>query len=236
MKLTSKQLFFVLTLLTVVICVSLGIYQYRVKAVQSVIVPGSLEALALDVLNHNEHSVTIASPRWLNSSVSGLDQAAAHYTIVVAHPISKNSYVWNSELQMVGSWYKFVITETLVQKPYVACTDCPSSPNPPTALLPLNSSEILVPKASGSVVINGVTINSIEEEFPDYQISQPYLLFLNVDGSKGVGMTSLSAASVFTVGPNGELSPVAKGTENPLANDILNRHGNSLTALRASLH
>ena len=48
-------------------------------------------------------------------------------------------------------------------------------------------------------------------------------------------MTSLAAGAVFTVGPNGELATVAEGGENSLANDILQRYGNSLAALRASL-
>ena len=235
MTFTSKRSFLAASLLIIAICISLGIRQSRVKAFQVGVVPGSLEALAQDVIEHNEQSVTIGSPKWIHATVSGIDDALANYTVVVAYPVSRNSYVWNSELQMIGSWYKFVITETLVQKPYLACSNCPPSPDPPAALLPLNSSQVLVPKAGGSVVVNGVTINSLDEEFPDYQMSQSYLMFLNVDSSKGVGMTSLAAGAVFTVGPNGELATVAEGGENSLANDILQRYGNSLAALRASL-
>ena len=232
---TSKRLFLLLSLLIIGICISFGLRQSRLKAFQGGVVPGSLEALAQDAIEHNEQSVTIGSPKWLHATVSGIDDALANYTVVVAYPVSKNSYVWNSEFQMIGSWYKFVITETLVQKPYLACSNCPPSPDPPAALLPLYSSQVLVPKAGGSVVVNGVTINSLDEEFPDYQMSQSYLMFLNVDSSKGVGMTSLAAAAVFTVGPNGELSTVAEGGENSLADDIAQRYGNSLPALRASL-
>lgn len=235
MTLTSKPLFLAVSLLIIAICISLGIRQSRVNAFQGGVVPGSLEALSLDAIDHNEQSVTIGSAKWIHATVSGIDDAVAHYTIVVAYPVSRNSYVWNSEFQMIGTWYKFNITETLKQNAYVACSNCPSSPDPPAALLPLNSSQVLVPKVGGSVVINGVTITSLDEEFPDYQLSQSYLLFLNVDSSKGVGMTSLAAGAVFTVGPNGELATVAEGGENSLANDILHRYGNSLAALRASL-
>jgi hypothetical protein len=234
---TSKRLLVAAaSLLIIAICISVGIRQGKVNAFQSGVVPGSLEALALDVIAHNETSVTIGAPKWVHAGVSGIDEAVANYTVVVAHPVSKNGYVWNSDFQMIGSWYKFVITETLVQKPYSACSDCPPSPNPPAALLPLNSSEVLVPKAGGSVVVNGVTITSVDEEFPDYQLSQSYLLFLNVDTSKGVGMTSLAAGGVFTVSPSGQLAQVAEGAENSLANDIQTRYGNSLASLRASLH
>jgi hypothetical protein len=99
---TSKRLFLAASLLIIAICVSLGIRQSRVNAFQSGVVPGSLEALAQDAIEHNEQSVTIGSPKWLHATVSGIDDALAHYTVVVAYPVSRNSYVWNSELQMVG--------------------------------------------------------------------------------------------------------------------------------------
>jgi hypothetical protein len=86
---TSKRLFLAASLLIVAICVYVGIRQFRVNAFQSGVVPGSLEALAQDAIEHNEQSVTIGSPKWLHATVSGIDDALAHYTVVLAYPVSR---------------------------------------------------------------------------------------------------------------------------------------------------
>lgn len=206
-----------------------------VNAIQSTIIPGSLEALAQDALERNLESVTIPTAMWSYAGVTGIDEATTAYSVVIAHPVSRKSYVWNSEFQIIGSWYKFAITENLSQRPFTTCTTCPASPAPPSDLLPLGSNELLIPKFGGSVVVNGVTISSVDETFAEYEMSRSYLLFLKVDASKGVGLTALGPASVFTVSSAGVLSTVAEGADNSLAQDISNRYGNSLTALRAAL-
>jgi hypothetical protein len=101
---TSKRLVLAVALLVIAICISIGIRQSRVDAFQAGVIPGSLEALSLDAIEHNEQSVTIGSAKWLHATVSGIDDAVAHYTVVVAYPVSRNSYVWNSNFQMIGTW------------------------------------------------------------------------------------------------------------------------------------
>jgi hypothetical protein len=83
-------------------------------------------------------------------------------------------------------------------------------------------------------MINGVIINSIDHDFPVYQTSQNYLIFLDVDQTKGVGSVDGGGAAVFAVGANGVLTPVIP-ISSALAEDISLRYGNSLTALRAAL-
>lgn len=236
MKIPSKPLALFGLLAVVAITLFLASRSNKVKAVQTAVIPGSLEALAQDAIDRNLQSLTIPTHQWSYAGVSGVNEAVASYSLVVAHPVSKHSYIWNSEFQIIGTWYKFAITEYLSQKPFNTCTDCPPSPNPPGNLLPLNSNELLIPKFGGLVSINGVGINSIDEVFPDYDMSQNYLLFLRIDASKGIGLTSLGPAAVFTVSPNGELSTVAEGTNNSLATDIAQTYGNSLAALRAALN
>src|SRR5690348_11924593 len=89
-----------------------------VNAIQSTIIPGSLEALAQDALERNLESVTIPTAMWSYAGVTGIDEATTAYSVVVAHPVSRKSYVWNSEFQIIGSWYKFAITENLSQRPF----------------------------------------------------------------------------------------------------------------------
>lgn len=235
MNIPSKPLAVLGLLAVVAISLFLANRSNKVKAVQTAVIPGSLEALAQDAIDRNLQSVTISTPHWNYAGVSGINEAVAAYSVVVARPVSKHSYIWNSEFQIIGTWYKFAITESLSQKPFTTCTDCPPSPTPPNNLLPLNSNELVIPKFGGVVSINGVAINSIDEVFPDYDMSQNYLLFLRIDAAKGIGLTSLGPAAVFTVSPNGALSTIAEGTNNSLATDIAQRYGNSLAALRAAL-
>lgn len=208
----------------------------KVNAFQVGAVPGSLEALANDCIEHNLQSVTIPTYELRYEGVSGIDEAASVYSIVIAHPLSKRSFVLDSESQMIQSWYTFVVTEVLSLKPFNACSECPASPDPPTTLMPLGPSQLLVPKNGGSVTVNGVIINSIDDVFPDYQMSQNYLLFLRMDSSKRVGLVSLGPAAVFTISANGTLGTVAEGSDNALAHDITQRYGNSVASLRAALN
>lgn len=233
----SFKPFLALALLVVcILTLALSSKSNRVSAVQTGIIPGSLEALAKDAIARNVQSVTIPTAMWSYAGVSGIDEAVASYSVVVAQPVTKRSYVWNSEFQIIGTWYKFLITESLSQRPFITCTNCQPAPTAPSDLLPLTSNELLVPKFGGSVVISGVTINSLDETFPEYEMSRSYLLFLKVDSSKGTALTSLGPAAVFTISNNGTLSTVAEGSDNSLAQDIAQRYGNSLAALRTALN
>jgi hypothetical protein len=87
----------------------------------------------------------------------------------------------------------------------------------------------------GTVVVNGISINSNDPDFPEYHLSQTYLLFLNIDSAKKVGVVSAGSAGVFSVSPGGLLTPISS-QDNPIARDVSQRYSNSLTALRAGLN
>lgn len=210
----------------------LGNKRPRVNAFQGTAVPGSLEALAQDCAANGIQSINISTMLWEYDGIGGIDDALSKYSVIVAHPLSSTSYTWSSELQIIGTWYKFAVTETLSQRPHIACDTCDT--DPPASLLPLSAGQLLIPKYGGSVMINGVTINSIDRDFPAYQASQNYLIFLNVDQTKGVGTVDGGGAAVFAIGANGVLTPVYS-ISSALAEDISLRYGNSLTALRAAL-
>lgn len=203
-----------------------------VNASPATVVPGSLEALAQDCTAKGIQSTDISTMLWEYEGIGGIDEALSKYSVIVAHPVSSTSYVWSSELQIIGTWYKFAVTESLSPRPHIACDACDT--DPPANLLPLSSGQLLIPKYGGSVMINGVTINSIDTDFPAYQTSQSYLLFLNVDQTKGVGNVDGGGVAVYAIGANGVLTPVIS-LSSALAEDISLRYGNSLTALRAAL-
>ena len=233
MNSTSRKQFVALGLILVAaLVVFLGNKRSRVDAFQGTVVPGSLEALAQDCAANGIQSTDISTMLWEYDGIDGIDDALSKYTVIVAHPVSSTSYAWSSEYQIIGTWYKFAVTETLSQRPHITCETCDT--DPPVSLLPLSAGQLLIPKYGGAVVINGVTINSIDSDFPAYQTSQNYFIFLDVNQTNGVGNVHGGGAAVFAVGANGILTPVSS-ISSALADDISLRYGNSLPALRAAL-
>ena len=233
MSLISKKQFVTSALILISALVVFLIYkQSRVNASQGTLVPGSLEALAQDCAANGIQSIDVNTMLWEYEAIGGIDEALSKYSVIIAHPVSSTSYVWNSELQIVGTWYKFAVTESLSQRPHIPCDMCET--DPPASLLPLSDGQLLISKYGGAVTINGVRINSIDTDFPAYLTSQNYLIFLDVDQTRGVGSVDAGGAAVFAIGADGVLRSVSS-INSALAEDISLRYGNSLTALRAAL-
>ncbi|HEX6044561.1 MAG TPA: hypothetical protein VFZ22_08745, partial [Pyrinomonadaceae bacterium] len=93
-----------------------------------------MHALAQTTLNEGGNSADVPMMLFEYGPADGINQALADYSVVVAHPVSASSYIWDDENQVIGTWYKFVVTETLSSKPYPTCATCPASPDPPSGL------------------------------------------------------------------------------------------------------
>lgn len=209
-KFTSKRFVFViLALLVASIGISLSIRQSRVKALQAGVVPGSLDALAQTTLSEGRNSADVPLPLFEYGSAEGTHDTFSKYSVVVAHPVSSNSYVWDSENQIIGTWYKFAIDETLSSKPFPVCDTCQTSPDPPSGMT-AGPGELLIPKFGGVVAVNGVTLTSRDPNFPNYQSSQRYLLFLHIDSSKRVGLLGAGPIAVFSISSAGLCRQLAK--------------------------
>ena len=234
MKLTSKPSMLLIVLVLVVgLCTYLGIRQSRVKAFQTGVIPGSLHALAQTTLSEGGNSAEVPLGLFEYGPVEGISQALSDYSVVVAHPVSSNSYIWDDEHQIIGTWYKFVVTETLSSKPYPTCDTCAASPTPPSELS-AGVNELLVPKFGGVVSVNGVTLTATDPNFPQYQPTQNYLLFLSIDASKRVGVLAGGPIAAYSVSSSDVLSPVTQ-MSSVLADEISQNYGNSLSTLRTSL-
>ena len=144
----------------------------------------------------------------LHPSVNGFDEAKNRYSIIAVQLVSSSSHQLGTD--EIISWHKFRVLENLSSKPY--CSACPTIPNPPSTLFPLNPDEILVPSGDGSLVINGVTINDYEYRLPTYTVSEKYVLFLNFDASSKVGDTAIGPVGALAIDANGNLSPVHEGS------------------------
>jgi len=74
----------------------------------------------------------ILSPR---IPVAGsLSDAIEDYGLVVGELVTQES-VWYDPPDKIYTWYKFRLTETLKQKPFVACATCTFTPTPPVTSL-----------------------------------------------------------------------------------------------------
>lgn len=234
MSIKSRNGIVALVLVSLAVVILIGVRKYStVLALRQQAEVGSLDWLAQDALANGLQGVNIPTLEWSYFSIEGFNDAATDYSVVVAQPVGKTSHVWNNQNQIIGTWYTFKIVETLSQKPHITCDLCPPSPDPPAGIL--NPDEIFVPKMGGSVVINGITINSIDPDFPDYSLNQSYLLFIDLDAAKKVGVVSAGPIAAFAVDVNGNLTPVTQ-RQNSLKDDIATRYGNSLGQLRAALN
>lgn len=193
--------FIALAIISTALALSVAVY-VRVAAVQTGgEVDGSLFTIS------GRAAQASAQGEFIINSVEGgefdhvdtLDDALSRYTVVVAEPILSRSYVVDDI--GVRTWYKMRVDETLSQRPVFQCTGCDPTfmPDPPADMLPLNAGEILIYRGGGNVVVGNVTVDYEVEQFPAFNISQKYLLFLNYDASRSVASVDLGPVGAFVV-------------------------------------
>jgi len=226
-------------LLTVATCLAISVFlltrrtipkSSSVHAQQPPIEPGSIDDHVQRANAEGRLLVTLPM-EIMGESVEGFDDATGGYSIVVAQAVSKQSFAVSA--YDVETWYKFTITETLLTNTPHICFDneCPLPAELPAA----GSNEMWLSKSGGVIVRNGVTVDFQEVGFPDFNIGQTYLLFVDLNQTTKVGATTLGGSGVYLVDNNGHLAPVL-GDESDLSSDISSRFGNSLTQLRNFLN
>src|SRR6185295_11432052 len=139
-----------------------------------------------------------------HEDVEGFDQAKANYTIVVAQAVSKESFATSAfDIQ---TWYKFTVNETiLANTPHICVSGKCSLP----ATLPAaNSNELWLSKAGGTIVRNAVTVDFRWTDFPDFNIGQQYLLFIDLNQSNRVAVPALGPVGAFMVDSTGTMAAV----------------------------
>jgi hypothetical protein len=230
--------FVVLAIVSTVLAATVAIY-VRVARVQSGELDGSTLTLSSEAAAANSRGELMV--RYIVggsfASVASLDEAFARYTVLVAQPTLNRSYVVD-DISVV-TWSKMTVSETLSQKPVYQCSGCDPvvMPDPPADLLPLNSNEILIYRAGGNAVVDGVTFTFEVEQFPDFNVGQNYLLFLNEDTSKSVATADIGSMGTFTLtSPNVFRSTLTDPNGAVIGNDVTDgmyyRFNNQLSLLR----
>lgn len=168
-------------------------------------------------------------------SVNTLDAALSRYTVVEATPVSKKSYVLDQ--YGIGTWYRFRIDRTFKQNPLPACSTCGAMPDPPADTPALNWNEMMVLRAGGVQVVDGVTFFVNAADFPDFSLNQKYLLFIDYDASKKVGLVSVGPPGVFMVNGSGGLAHIyTSEVDDPICSRLASTYGNNANTLYNALN
>src|SRR5262247_1165438 len=104
-------------------------------------------------------------------SVSNIDEALSNYAVVIARPMARES---KNQIYAISTWYKFKVIENISDKSF---SDRPNHADAPKELLPVQPDEILIPKAGGDLIVDGVEVICDEPGFPQFEMSRTYLLF-----------------------------------------------------------
>jgi hypothetical protein len=171
----------------------------------------------------NEREVKLRAPIALYATARDIDSALAQYTAVVARPVDSYPRV-NPANNEIETWYKFEVVDYLSQPRVSSCQPCLRI-SVPTQVQPIGPAEIVVPRYSGSVVIDGVTVTSVEDSFPEFKLHQKYVLFLLIDLRTRVGLIDLAQGGVSVIQPTGEIEPLSSKS-GMLTTELKRRFGN----------
>ncbi len=164
---------------------------------------------------------------YLGSADQDIDKAISQYTILVAEPIESKTYQGDSE--SLVTWYRFRTVESLTDTKLPPCLAC-NTLSVPQEMLPINADEFFVPRAGGTMEIDGIEVTEIEASFPAFERGQRYLMFLLVYPS-GVALTAGGPLGVFRVVNHDTLRPLDKEPYG-LKKEMETKLGSSLARLR----
>jgi len=224
-----------LAVVTTVIALAIGVSSRRTVTQSQGVDPASLSGMALQAQTEGRSEIGLAR-NIMYVGVADLNSALSTYTVVDAVATAKQSYVLDEF--SIGTWYRFTLNYTIKQNPMVACSQCTSNiPDPPAELLPLSANEILVLHPAGTSAVEGIPITVTVPEFPDFNLNQRYLLFLDFDANRKVGTVAVGPPGVYMVDGSGNLVHVYDATpDDPIGSGLAANYGNNANTLRTTLN
>ncbi|SRR6266404_549443 len=164
---------------------------------------------------------------YLGTANTDIEQAFNDYTVVVAQPISKQTYqVSDNDLL---TWYRFRIVDALTALKNPACFGC-LGVTPPSDIPPLDSNEFLIAKAGGRLMLDGVEVIQTERGFPEFEDNQRYLLFISLYPNH-VAAPAGGPLGVFKIAENETLTSIHDQSD-PIKDGILSEFHGSLKLLK----
>lgn len=224
-----------LAVFTTVVALAIGLYSRRVVTHGQSVDPATLSGMALQAQSEGQTEFGVAR-NIMYEGVDDLNAALSRYTVVDAVPTTKQSYVLDEF--SIGTWYKFTLNYTIKQNPEVVCSECSANiPDPPAELLPLNANEILVLHPGGSQPVEGIPITVTVPQFPDFNLNQRYLLFLDFDANRKVGTVSVGPPGVYMIDASGNLVHIYDANpDDTIGSGLAANYGNNANTLRTALN
>lgn len=142
----------------------------------------------------------------VSAHVGSLDEALAHYTVVVARPVA--STVRMPDKYGIVTWWRLAILDRLNVRPL-------SDFEPdqiPTELLPLAADEIVITQHGGTIQVDDVTVTLKDKNYPLLSSQHTYLLFLKLDPSGKVGWVQLGGDGIFEITADRQIAPLTPRT------------------------
>lgn len=190
--------------------------------------PGSIDEMIVQAIADGQTETSNALVGEYEA-VSTFDEAKTYYSVFVATANSQQS------LQIspfsISTWFRFTVNESLSVIPPNRCVNNRCAL--PAGVGAASGSELLVPRAGGTIVKNGVEVDLRMQEFPDFTPGQMYLLFVDYEPAARVGAPTLGPIGVFTVNSDGTVTAISAISD--LKDDIATRFGNSLSQIRTAL-
>lgn len=221
-----------LAALTTSLALAVAVYSHG--AFSQAIDDATLSGKAALAVSRGESEVHLGiNESW--ESVDTLDAALSRYTVVEATALTKKSYVLDQ--YGIGTWYRFRIERTIRQNYLPTCSGCGAMPEAPADTPPLNSNEMMVLRAGGVEIVDGVTFFVNVSDFPDFWLNQRYLLFIDYDPTKKVGLVSVGPPGIYMVNGSGGLSHVYESeVDDPIRSGLAAGYGNNANTLYNALN
>lgn len=166
------------------------------------------------------------------TEVTDINEILSHYSLLVVQPVESKSYAQDDS--RIITWNKFRIIEDLSKHRIDQCADCSLDETVPGEMLPLQSDEILVPKYGGKITIDGIEITMVESDFPQFDPSKKYVLFLEVDASGLWGRIMVGPGGVFILHDNEKLISI-NNREHGVKSIINQHYNNSFSKLKVKV-
>lgn len=185
-----------------------------VEAQQSNFEPGTLGAMAQQAIANGQTYVVLLPPIAFPEEFENLDEVFTKYNLVVADLVTKQTF-GDPAADYVFTWYKFRLVQNLNPQVSNNCSACPTPPNPPSSLLPLQQGEFLVVSYHGMANVSGVDFLG-SDDFADFQIefapslgyTNRYLLAVRFFDSPPVGALAADKALTYAVSGSGALDSI----------------------------
>jgi len=127
-----------------------------------------------------------------------LDQTIQYSSVLIIEPYAQETVTSDDRAY---TWFKSRLLQILSHPtrqalPLASRLDELSTSLTPTNLLPLSSSDILIIKSGGTLVVDGVEINFANPAFPGFSLRKSYLVFTTLSSDNKTALVPLGVNGI----------------------------------------